>query len=121
MFDSIFVPGGADSVATLRKTGRALHWVREAFAHLKAIGAVDEAVDLVRDATELKGMEFSTSDAVTDSYGIVTAAKAKPETLTEAVKMVKGAADFMGSYFYAISMHKNFERELQGFPLMVAY
>jgi catalase len=121
MFDSIFVPGGADSVATLRKNGRALHWVREAFAHLKAIGAVGEAVDLIRDATELKGMEFSTSDAVTDSYGVVTAARSKPESFTEAVKMVKGAADFMGSYFYAISMHKNFERELQGFPLMVAY
>lgn len=121
MFDSIFIPGGAASVATLRKTGRALHWVREAFAHLKAIGAVGEAVDLVRDATELEGMQFSTSAAVTDSYGVVTAAKVQPESFTEAVKMAKGAADFLGSYFYAISMHKNFEREIQGFPLMVAY
>lgn len=71
MFDSVFVPGGADSVATLRKNGRAIHWVREAFAHLKAIGAVGEAVDFVRDACELPGMDFSTSADVVDSYGVM--------------------------------------------------
>ncbi|KAG9931718.1 CAT2 catalase, partial [Aureobasidium melanogenum] len=31
MYDAIFIPGGADSIATLRKNGRALHYVREAF------------------------------------------------------------------------------------------
>nr|AAG53519.1 CAT2 catalase [Fulvia fulva] len=121
MFDSVFVPGGADSVATLRKNGRALHWVREAFAHLKAIGAVGEAVDFVRNACQLPGMTFSASEEVTDSYGVVTAAKVKPESLSEAVKIGKDAADFVSKYFYEISQHKNFERELKGFPLMVAY
>ncbi|PPJ61255.1 hypothetical protein CBER1_06732 [Cercospora berteroae] len=121
MFDSIFVPGGADSVSTLRKNGRALHWVREAFAHLKAIGAVGEAVDFVRDACELPGVEFSTSDAVTDSYGVVTAAKVQPNSFKETISMAKGAADFVDAYFYAISQHKNFDRELAGYPQMVAY
>lgn len=121
MFDSVFIPGGADSVATLRKNGRALHWVREAFAHLKAIGAVGEAVQFVRDACELPGVEFSTTNAVTDSYGVVTAAKVKPDSFTEAVKMTKDAVDFVGKYFYEISQHKNFERELKGFPQMVAF
>lgn len=121
MFDSVFVPGGADSVATLRKNGRALHWVREAFAHCKALGAVGEAVDFVRDACELPGLEFSTTDAVTDSYGVVTASKVQPNSFIEAVKMGKDAVDFVGKYFYEISQHKNAERELKGFPLMVAY
>ncbi|SMQ45471.1 unnamed protein product [Zymoseptoria tritici ST99CH_3D7] len=121
MFDAICVPGGADSVATLRKNGRALHWVREAFAHLKAIGATGEAVDFIRDATELSGMQYSTSAAVTESYGVVTAAQIEPQSFTEAVKMVKDAADFVGSFTFAISQHKNFDRELQGYPLMVAY
>ncbi|KAF2211764.1 hypothetical protein CERZMDRAFT_68474 [Cercospora zeae-maydis SCOH1-5] len=121
MFDSVFIPGGADSVATLRKNGRALHWVREAFAHLKAIGAVGEAVDLVRDACALPGVDFSTSEAVTDSYGVVTAAKVQPNSFKETIKMAKGAADFVDAYFYAISQHKNFDRELQGYPQMVAY
>lgn len=121
MFDSIFLPGGADSVSTLRKNGRALHWIREAFAHLKAIGAVGEAVDFAKDACALPGMEFSASEAVTNSYGVVTASKVQAESFKEIVQLAKGAVDFVGAYFYAISQHKNFDRELQGFCQMVAY
>ncbi len=121
MFDSVFIPGGADSITTLRKNGRALHWVREAFAHLKAIGAVGEAVAFVRDACELPGMDFSTSADVVDSYGVVTAAKVNPDSFKETLKMVKGAKDFVNAYTYAISQHKNFEREMKGFPMMIAY
>lgn len=35
--------------------------------------------------------------------------------------MAKGAADFVDRYFFAISQHKNLDRELQGYPQMVAY
>lgn len=121
MFDSIFVPGGAESVETLRKNGRALHWVREAYAHLKAIGATGEGVSFIRDACALPGMEFSTNAEVTDSYGVVTAAEVQPHSFKEAVKMAKGAVDFVDVYLWNISQHKNFERELKGFPMMVAY
>ena len=121
MFDSIFVPGGTNSIAALRKNGRALHWVREAFAHLKAIGATGEAVEFVRDACSLPGMEFSSSGRVVNSYGVVTASKVKPESFKERLNMVKDAAEFVDAYTYEISKHKNFEREIQGFPQMVAY
>ncbi|KAF2862012.1 catalase-domain-containing protein [Piedraia hortae CBS 480.64] len=121
MFDAIFVPGGAESIATLRKSGRAVHWIREAFAHLKAIGAVDEGVELVNHAIGLDEIKCSTSQEVVDSYGVVTAAKATPSSFKEAFKMVKGAADFVDSFFYEISQHKNFERELKGLPLQVAF
>ncbi|EMC98652.1 hypothetical protein BAUCODRAFT_30922 [Baudoinia panamericana UAMH 10762] len=121
MFDSIFVPGGADSIATLRKNGRALHWVREAYAHLKAIGGTGEAVEFIKDACALPGMDFSTSAEVVDSYGVVTAAKVMPESFKETLKMAKGAKDFVDAYTFEISQHKNFERELKGFPMMVAF
>lgn len=121
MFDSVFVPGGADAITTLRKNGRALHWVREAYAHLKAIGATGEAVEFVKDACALPGMDFSTSGDVVDSYGVVTASKTNPESFKETIKMAKGAADFTSAYLWNIAQHKNFERELQGFPMMVAY
>lgn len=42
MFDAIFIPGGQESAATLARNGRAIHWVLEAFGHLKTIGAVGE-------------------------------------------------------------------------------
>ena len=47
MFESVFIPVGAESVKTLIGTGLARFWVREAFGHLKAIGAVGKGVQLV--------------------------------------------------------------------------
>lgn len=40
MFDAIIIPSGQAHIATLAKTARAIHWIREAFGHLKPIGAV---------------------------------------------------------------------------------
>ena len=48
MFDSIFIPGGSH-IETPRKQGRVVHLVREAFGHLKAIGATGEAVNGAKD------------------------------------------------------------------------
>jgi catalase len=121
LFDSVYVPGGAKSIETLRKNGRAVHWVREAFGHLKAIGATGEAVQFVKDACDLPGMQFSTSGEVVDSYGVVTAAQVEPHSFKEAVNMAKGAKDFLSAYTYAISQHKNYDRELDGLSAMVAY
>jgi len=121
MYDSIFVPGGADSIATLRKNGRALHYVREAFGHLKAIGATGEGVQLVRDAAQLPGVQFSDGADVVDSYGVVTASKVQADSFKEAAQIVKGSKDFAEAYFHAISQHKNFDREMEGLSSMVAY
>lgn len=121
MYDSIFVPGGAKSIQTLSKNGRAIHWVREAFGHLKAIGATGEAVSFLKMAVDLPGMQFSTTANVMESYGVVTVSEVKPQSFQEAIKMVKGAADFLGAYQFAISQHKNFDREMDGLSAMIAY
>lgn len=114
MFDSIFVPGGAQSVETLRKNGRALHWVREAFGHLKAIGATGEAVSFVKDACALPGVTFSESGDVVESYGVVTASQTTPESFKEKISMASDAKDFVDAYTYQISQHKNWKREMEG-------
>lgn len=121
MYDAIFIPGGADSIATLRKNGRALHYVREAFGHLKAIGATGEAVEFVKDACQLPGVNFSQGSDVVDSYGVVTAAQAEADSFKESVQLAKGAKDVASAFSYAISLHKNFQRELDGLSSMVAY
>ncbi|KAH3966469.1 catalase [Parastagonospora nodorum] len=121
MFDSVFVPGGAKSVETLSKNGRAIHWVREAFGHLKAIGATGEAVAFVKQCVDLPDMQFSTAGDVVESYGVVTASKVQPENFKETLQMAKGAKDFVSAYAFAISQHKNFDRELAGLNAMVAY
>jgi len=123
MFDSLYIPGG-EHVSVLMKQGRVIHWVREAFGHCKAIGATGEGVKLVKMACEVEGMVFSTGEGgnVTDSYGVVTAGGVvKPESLGEALNMVKGAKSFVDAYAFNISQHRNFQRELDGLTSMVAF
>lgn len=121
MVDALFIPGGEQSIRTLAKSGRAMHWIREAFGHLKAIGATGEAVDLVNLAVSLPEITVSNSGDVHESYGVVTMKQVKPESFTEAVKIAKGAAGFMENFFYAIAQHRNFDRELDGLHSQVAY
>ena len=46
-FDAIFIPGGAPSVQTLGEMGDALHYVLEAYKHLKPIAAMGDAQQLI--------------------------------------------------------------------------
>ncbi|KAI0187682.1 hypothetical protein EV127DRAFT_141340 [Xylaria flabelliformis] len=62
LFDAIFTPGGAESIKTLEKSGHAIHWLREAFSHLKAIGATGEAVQLFEQAITLREVKTSSDD-----------------------------------------------------------
>lgn len=118
MFDAVFVPGGVDSVKTLMGVGLARFWVREAFAHLKAIGAVGEGVKLVDAALrEAEGVQLASegSSDVVDWYGVVTTQKPDTESsLKDRVTMAKEAKDFTGKFFWNISQHRNWARELDG-------
>ena len=42
LFDAFVVPGGTKSAQALAENGRAIHWIREAFGHCKAIGGIGE-------------------------------------------------------------------------------
>lgn len=53
MFDAIFIPSGEEHAKSLIKNGRVIHWIREAFGHCKAIGAIAE------------GWHFASVEAVT--------------------------------------------------------
>ncbi|KAK2067266.1 hypothetical protein P8C59_001022 [Phyllachora maydis] len=121
MLDALFVPGGAAAVEALAKNGRALHYVREAFGHLKAIGATGEAVDFVHGAIGLSQVTASTDAAVHESFGVVTLRQTRPESFADTFKIAKGAVGFVEQFFHAISLHRNWDRELQGLDVQVAY
>jgi catalase len=123
MVDAIFVPGGAESIKTLTKSGRALHWLREAFGHLKAIGATGEGVDLVRMAIELPSvaLNISSNHETVESYGVVTMHTVKPESLGETINIVKSGTTFLSTFAQGIAMHRCWDRELDGLNAMVAY
>lgn len=117
MFDSVFVPSGEQSVKTLLGIGLARFWVREAFGHLKAIGAVGDGIKLVDAAVrEAEGVKLAgDSQPLVNWYGVVTASKPEDaKSRNGAVEIVKDAKDFLGTYFHEISMHKNWARELDG-------
>lgn len=42
LFDAIYIPSGAEHAKNLATNGRAVHWIREAFGHCKAIGAIGD-------------------------------------------------------------------------------
>ncbi|MCY1055274.1 catalase [Nannocystis sp. SCPEA4] len=46
-YDAVYVPGGADSVKALKKEGRAINFINEAFAHYKSIAGVDQGLDFL--------------------------------------------------------------------------
>jgi catalase len=121
MFDAIFVPGGAESVKTLQKSGRAIHWVREAFGHLKPIGATGEAVELLAQAFALPGVSLSSNDQAVESYGVVTMRQISPDSLMGAVTIAKEGTGLLQKFWYQISQHRNWDRELDGLNSQVAY
>ena len=82
-FDAVFVPGGAASIKALSGDGVALHYVLEAYKHLKAIALHGEAKQLL-DVLKLE------ADA-----GLIVGADAK---LTKA-------------FFAAIGQHRVWDRE----------
>ncbi|MBE0599516.1 MAG: catalase, partial [Desulfuromonadales bacterium] len=53
-YDALFVPGGQQSIETMKNQGDAIHFLNEAFKHCKAIAATGEGVELLRHAS-LKG------------------------------------------------------------------
>ncbi|KAK0622727.1 catalase-like domain-containing protein [Immersiella caudata] len=121
MVDALFIPGGEKSVVTLSKSGRAQHWIREAFGHLKAIGATGEAVDFVNKTIALPQVSVSSSGDAQESYGVVTLRQVSLSSFSEAVEIAKGATGFLEKFFYAIAQHRNFDRELDGLQSMVAF
>ncbi|KAK7063377.1 catalase [Favolaschia claudopus] len=127
LFDALLMPSGQQSADTLVASGRCIHWVREAFGHLKAIGAVGEAVSVLHRALKLEvtQLEFASSDdsAVTSSYGVVTIGKYNVGSIaTDALEIITGGdAGFMSSFAYEISQHRCWKRELDGLNFRVAY
>lgn len=121
MVDAVFVPGGKESIDTLKKNGRALHWVREAFGHLKTVGGTGEAVELLHAAFQLPGVQLASGAEAVESYGVVTLGKVEPDSFGESFTIVKEGAGFVGKFLYSISQHRNWDRELDGLSTQVAY
>lgn len=140
-FDAIFVCPGAASILTLREVrqiffphlfppsliatqnGRAVHWVREAFGHLKPIGALDDAVTFLKEAAALPGVTLAIdpqSSRVVTSYGVVTAWKS-PVRVLQSLEIEPSESSFSSAFAHEISKHRCWQREMDGLSNKLAY
>ena len=123
MFDATFICPGAEAELTLRENGRAVHWVREAFGHLKAIGALGEGVAFLQEAVVLPGVDLAIdreSKNVITSYGVVTGWKADVGLL-KSLKIEPSATAFSSAFAHEVSKHRCYERELGGLVKKIAF
>jgi catalase len=94
LFDAVYVPGGAESAAALRRNGDAIHFVNEAFRHCKPLAFSGEGIELLRRANI--GMELEAKDGFRSMHGVVTGGDAGHE--------------FVDAFVEAIAQHRHWDR-----------
>jgi catalase len=102
LYDAIYVPGGAASIAALKAHGEVLNFIQEAFKHFKPIAASGEGVDLLMQA-ELKGIDPTQINGTTSIQLGVVASR-------DTSKM--GA--FAKAFIDAIKEHRYWTRPIPG-------
>jgi len=123
MFDAIFIPGGSEHARALVMNGRANHWIKEAFGHCKAIGAVGEGATFVREAINLPSVKVASGsgDDVVSSYGVVTASSWGASAVASEVLTIGANNGFASQFAHEISKHRCYDRELDGLTAMIPY
>lgn len=96
LFDAVYVPGGAISVATLEADPDAVHFLNESFKHCKAIAADDEAIQVLEGTYFSKKLPADYSDESVMTEGIVVS--------DDASKLAK-------QFIEAIKKHRFWDRE----------
>jgi catalase len=101
LFDAIYVPGGTQSIDTLKMDEEVLNFINEAFRHYKPISASGEGIDLLMQSG-LKGVDLSQSNGkVSAELGIVTSRDASDMDA------------FSTSFLDAIKEHRHWMRSQQ--------
>lgn len=98
LVDAIYVPSGEKSVATLKQTPKAVHFIDEAFLHCKAIATDDNGKQLI-EVSYVNNYSKNKSNKLEDK-GLITGS-ISDKTFTK-------------SFIKAIGNHRFFEREKQG-------
>ena len=102
MYDAVYVAGGRASVDGLLMDGCALHFINEAFKHMKTIGATNEGVDLLvkSQITGVNLADENTKQPVTD-LGVVT------------LRNTSNMAGFTDEFIKAMTLHRHWARQPQ--------
>ncbi|QBD74649.1 catalase [Ktedonosporobacter rubrisoli] len=77
MYDAVFIPNGQQGIDQLLKQGSARHFVAEAYKHGKAIAAIGEGIELLKqvDIPNLSLSGTSSNGTLVNAAGVITAQK----------------------------------------------
>jgi catalase len=98
LYDAVLVPGGAESVEQLAQDGSMVHFVTEAYKHLKPIAAFGAGIDLLQVAG-VRTRPANGSGAVSDD-GVITSS-------TGGDDLDDG---FIGAFVGALERHRAWDR-----------
>ncbi|ORV44561.1 catalase [Mycobacterium conspicuum] len=104
LYDAVVVACGPRSVSTLAADGYALHFVVEAYKHLKPIGAFGAGVDLLRTARI--GNDLAEDVAVVSDQSVVTTTAAADDFPEE----------FVTEFAAALAQHRCWQRQTDPVP-----
>jgi catalase len=99
MYDAVYIPGGKQSIESMKKQSYVINFVNEAFMHCKAIGATGDAISLFAKTTlsEVKLADLKGGSPVSDK-GVVTS---MPDSMNS----------FTDGLVTAIAQHRHWMRE----------
>ena len=99
LFDAVFIPGGAKSIAALEMEAPAALFIGESYMHCKAIGATGEGVDFVKRSLIRSGLpsDFPTAKVFSPANGVVTS----------------DGKDVGKAFAEAVGLHRTWDRMLQ--------
>ncbi|HET9874908.1 MAG TPA: catalase [Mycobacterium sp.] len=104
LYDAVVLPCGPDAMATLSGNGYAMHFLTEAYKHLKPIGAFGAGIKLLPKAGIAEKIAEST-DPVT-SHGVVTTTAAAGDLSDQ----------FFEQFAAALAKHRAWDRETDSVP-----
>ncbi|MCV7315531.1 catalase [Mycolicibacillus parakoreensis] len=104
LYDAVVVPCGPDSVATLAGDGYAVHFLTEAYKHLKAVGAFGVGLELLRDAGV--GGHLADDTDVVEERGVVTTTAAAGDL----------GEPFFAAFATVLAKHRVWERQTDAVP-----
>ncbi|MDN3725498.1 catalase [Aequorivita sp. SDUM287046] len=98
LYDAIFIPGGAKSVARMKNHGDVIQFINEAYKHCKPLAFSGEAVELLEN-TALWNLVKEPQNGVNVSKGVVMASNND------------NMGDFSERFMECIAQHRFWERE----------
>jgi catalase len=104
LYDAVVVPCGPQSVETLGNDGYALHFVTEAYKHLKAVAAFGAGIELLRKAGVAE--ELADGADVVTLHGVVTTTAAEDSM----------PGEFFDSFASALAKHRAWDRDTAMVP-----